>query len=286
MKLIFIHGRGQDKKDPIALQAEWESAWQEGLVAAELVRPPNVEIRFPYYGDRLAELTAEIDAPLVDDVATKGAQQDTAEADFRGALIAELAVGAGISDADIQQFVTPGVTDKAPQNWKWVQGILRALDNTRLGTFSIDAFTRDVYVYLTNRTVRKEINRIVSEAIPDEPCVVVGHSLGTVVGYNVLYQSILPRAVNRYVTLGSPLGVKAIQRHIEKPTRIPSVVSSWHNAYDDRDVVALRSLSQESFPGSPPLLNKADVKNKTENRHGIVGYLNDPVIASWICQAL
>lgn len=209
-----------------------------------------------------------------------------AEADFRGELIAELAEGAGVSDDDIRKFLPAGPIDKGPQNWEWVQGILRALDNTRIGSFSIDAFTRDVYVYLTNRTVRKEIDRIVSKAIPDEPCVVVGHSLGTVVGYNMLYRTTPPRAVRQYISLGSPLGVKAIQKHMEKPGKIPSVVSSWRNAYDDRDVVALRPLSPNTFPGNPALENKSDVKNKTKNRHGIVGYLDDPVVAAWIHDAL
>lgn len=73
MKLVFIHGRSQENKVAVALQAEWESSWDEGLAAAGLVRPPNVNVLFPYYGNRLAELITQIDAPLVDDVVTKGA---------------------------------------------------------------------------------------------------------------------------------------------------------------------------------------------------------------------
>ena len=81
--------------------------------------------------------------------------------------------------------------------------------------------------------------------------------------------------------------VKTIQRLVVPPAlKMPEGVSGWFNAYDDRDVVALRALDSSTFPITPPIRNKADVNNHTTNRHGIVGYLDDAEVARWICEAL
>jgi hypothetical protein len=106
------------------------------------------------------------------------------------------------------------------------------------------------------------------------------------VGYNVLCRADLGAAVRRYVTVGSPLGVRAISRKLDKPLRMPPGVTDWSNAMDDRDVVALCPLDGAYFPISPPIRNKCDVDNFTSNRHGIEGYLSDPDVARWIHRGL
>ena len=88
------------------------------------------------------------------------------------------------------------------------------------------------------------------------------------------------------MTVGSPLGIRAIKERIAKPLRVPSCVKSWFNAYDDRDVVALVGLDARNFPVTPLIENKSDVKNFTENRHGIAGYLADPIVARNIVELL
>jgi len=52
--------------------------------------------------------------------------------------------------------------------------------------------------------------------------------------------------------------------------------------------VALNPLDSLNFPVAPPseIENKGDLKNKTSNNHGIVGYLNDAVVAKTIYDAL
>ena len=82
------------------------------------------------------------------------------------------------------------------------------------------------------------------------------------------------------MTVGSPLGVRAIRNQF-KPLVRPNV-GSWFNAYDDRDVVSLYPLDQNNFPIYPGVENYDGVRNHTSNRHGIVGYLDDPTIAKRI----
>lgn len=63
-------------------------------------------------------------------------------------------------------------------------------------------------------------------------------------------------------------------------------MGQWFNAYDDRDVVSLVPLDDQTFNITPPIENKSDVRNFTDNRHGIEGYLADPVVAQQIVQWL
>ena len=286
MKLLMIHGRSQGGKDPDVLRKEWEDSLRLGFHDAGLNWSEETEIIFPFYGDRLDALVERVEAPLVADVIERGASPDTSEKEFRGELLRELAEGAKISDEEIQEQFSGDVREKGPANWEWVQSILRALDRTPLGNTALDAFTRDVYVYLTVRAVRRKIDSIVSDLLPREPCVVVGHSLGSVVGYNVLRQAPPGTLVHRYITVGSPLGVKAIQRRLDTPLTMPACARGWYNALDERDVVALRALDEDHFAIRPPIENKRDVNNHTDNRHGVVGYLDNPDVARKIHEAL
>jgi hypothetical protein len=67
---------------------------------------------------------------------------------------------------------------------------------------------------------------------------------------------------------------------------MPPCVKHWFNAYDSRDVVALNALDDTGFPITPPVENKSDVANFTENRHGIAGYLADPEVAAKVVEFL
>lgn len=286
MKLIFVHGRSQHGKNPTQLQGQWETALSTGLQRANLEMPQDIEISFPFYGDRLDELLRQLNAPLVSDVTQRGATPDSSEAAFRGELLYEIAQDAGVTDAEIQSEYRGAPQEKGPLNWEWVQAILKALDKTPLGEFAIDSFTRDVYVYLTNKSVRKAIDGIVMASLSNGPCVVVGHSLGSVVAYNVLRRASPAIEVNMYATVGSPLGLKAIRRRLDAPLAMPSCVKGWFNALDERDVVALHPLDSVNFNINPSIENKTDVKNHTDNRHGISGYLDDAVVAKTIHDAL
>ena len=119
----------------------------------------------------------------------------------------------------------------------------------------------------------------------EELTVVVSHSLGTVVAYSVLGSDPRRLKVPLFVTVGSPLGVRAIRDQL-RPLRYPSLVDGWYNAFDTRDVVALYPLDGTNFPVVPSIENNSAVKNHTDNRHGIDGYLDDPAVAKRIIGTL
>lgn len=288
MRLVFVHGRSQQGKDPVALKREWLGALEKGLQKNGLSLPADVEVLLPFYGDRLDAFATESEVPLTDDLRTKGGEADADFLAFEAAMAEAMRQRAGITDQQVNDAYGANPKPKGPQNWEWVQAIFRALDKHVPGMSDkvLETFTRDVYLYSTRSAVKTEINGIVAAALSDgAPTVVVGHSLGSVVAYSVLRED--PRAlqVPLYLTVGCPLGVRPIRDQL-KPLKFPKPAKAWYNAYDDRDVVALYPLDQANFPVTPAVTNYAKVKNHTDNRHGIVGYLDDPTVAQAIHKAL
>lgn len=149
----------------------------------------------------------------------------------------------------------------------------------------IEAFLKDVAAYLINDVVQARVNNIVADEIGEEPFVAVAHSLGTVVTYNVLRSAANALDCRALITLGSPLGIRGVAARLKPPLTWPTGVSRWFNGFDPSDVVALHPLDREHFDLTPEIENYGKVKNFTDNRHGISGYLSDPVVAGWIAAA-
>lgn len=288
MRLVFVHGRSQGGQDRAKLQQAWEQTLREGLAAARLTLPTNTAVSFPFYGDELDRSVSQLNAPLFTDVATKGATIEDREMVFRAELALELARNAGLSTADIEREAGPDANEKGPLQWEWVHAILKLLDrNAHAGDIVLDQFTRDVYVYMTYPKVSKAIDDIVLAAIvAPGPCVVVAHSLGTILSYRILTALAGSVDVRAFITVGSPLGLNAIRNHLPTPLAMPQHVGKWRNAYDKRDVVALLPLDGTTWPIEPSIENFGEVKNMTSNAHGIVGYLNDVRVASWVAEGL
>lgn len=286
MNLVFIHGRCQEGKDPARLKQIWVNTFAKGLEKAGLTFTGDVEIIFPFYGNLLKELVDQANLPSKEDVMARGVSSNR-NATFFYEFLNEVSTNAGITDQEIAINSNIRVAEKGPLNWEWVQAILRTIDMKKgWGELALMAFTYDVFVYVTFPGVRARINEFVSQALNKDPCVVVGHSLGSIVGYNILCDQ-TNADVRKYVTLGSPLGLASIKNHLRSPLKMPRCVKNgWFNAYDDRDVVALNPLDNLHFPISPAIQNFAGVQNLTDNRHGIEGYLNDATVAKRIYDAL
>jgi hypothetical protein len=88
------------------------------------------------------------------------------------------------------------------------------------------------------------------------------------------------------VTVGSPLGIRAIRNRLTTPLTMPAGLDDWYNAFDQRDVVALYPLDVANFGIKPPIKNFPFVNNHTDNRHGIDGYLDDADVAHQVAAAL
>jgi hypothetical protein len=289
-KLILVHGRAQEGKDPQELKWNWVQALKVGLIKSDLLLPlEDSEIAFPYYGDLLDRLvygTGEDDAEP--EVITRGRPADVAELNFKIELLDAMRKKVGLTDEQVREASIGPTVQKGPLNWEWVQAILRGFDKyvPEMSGTAVNLFTHDVFVYLHRPGVRDEIDSVVRRDIPTrQQCVLVGHSLGTVVAYSILRRDGDELEIPQYITLGSPLALSVIQEAFD-PLRYPPCVGRWYNAMDERDVVALHPLESPHFNVTPRIENKKNVDNFTSNRHGIAGYLTDKDVAKKIYDSL
>jgi pimeloyl-ACP methyl ester carboxylesterase len=286
-RLLFLHGRSQQGYDPAVLKTNWIDALRRGANALGRQLPDQLDISFPYYADVLDRFTRGI--PTTADVQARGDDKvDEQFLAFEAEVAEEMRRGAGISDKDVDDLYGGDPRSRSPENWRWVQALVRAIDKYGFGTSgnTIETIMRDVYLYTNHTGVQNQVNRIVNAVVSEEPMVVVGHSLGSVIAYNVLRTDTRNLHVPLFVTVGCPLGIRAIRNQLVPLSFPKPPVDAWNNARDTRDIVALYPLDASNFPVSPAVTNNDEVKNHTDNRHGIVGYLDDTTVARWILDAL
>jgi hypothetical protein len=120
----------------------------------------------------------------------------------------------------------------------------------------------------------------------DGPVVVVSHSLGTMIAYDVLSEPrFAARGVPLLVTLGAPLGYTEIQDVIARPLRIPVPVQLWANFADPLDVVTLDTTLADDFSGGSRIID-TQVDNLSSNNHDSGGYLRTPQVHSRMATAI
>ena len=287
VRLVLVHGRSQQGLNPADLQSNWLETLRRGAAKINRTLPERLDVVFPYYGDKLDEFARQFDLPLTTDIQAKGSPVNTDFLNFQAQVAEEMRQRAGVTDAQVLEEFGTNTTEKGPQNWAWVQAIIRAIDRNAGGVSQsvLETFMRDVYLYTTRMGVRDNIDRIVGGALNETPCVVIGHSLGSVVAYNVLRNDRRPLNVRAYVTVGSPLAIRAVRDRF-RPIGFPTLARTWYNAFDPRDVVSLYPLDAANFPVTPSIENFGGVNNATDNRHGIVGYLDDADVAKHVLDAL
>jgi hypothetical protein len=288
VRLVLVHGRSQQGLNPVDLQSIWLETLQRGAAKINRALPERLEVVFPFYGDKLDQLARRFDLPSTNDIQARGSTVDTDYLNFQADVAEQLRVRAGVTDTQVQDEFGTNPTEKGPQNWAWVQAIIRAIDRNAgsLSQSAIESFMRDVYLYTSRPTVRDEIDRIVAPALNETPCVVIGHSLGSVVAYHILRTDRRALKVRAYITVGSPLAIRAIRDRLV-PIGFPApAANAWYNAYDPKDVVALYPLDAANFPVNPAIENYGRVRNATDNRHGIIGYLDDVDVAKHVLDAL
>ena len=126
MRLVFVHGMRQERKDPVALRQEWEDALNAAWAKAGLARP-NYTLEMPFYGDVLNDLTEAVRGPT-DAVVKRGEGGPGLFTPDEEALILEIKRHENISDAEVNAELGQEVVARGPANWEWVQAIGRVLE--------------------------------------------------------------------------------------------------------------------------------------------------------------
>ncbi|MBN2362625.1 hypothetical protein JXL83_00675 [candidate division WOR-3 bacterium] len=276
MKVVFIHGRSQENKDPEKLKITWIKALKNGLKKTGLSLPKDVLFEFPYYGKILEKHT------LRKTVLSRRENLLIKE------ILFEMAELSGLIDFVNTEEPRDDIQQKSIFASETVQKLLRLFErNVEISSLMLDIFTRDVAAYLSVRKLRDEIDNFVMEIIDSDTKTVIGHSLGSVIGYEALRKKGKNhRSISLFVTVGSPLGLSSIKKCLSKPLKMPDCVEKWLNVYDERDFIALKKLDKYVFPITPEIMNLSEVKNDSGNHHGIEEYLNDKTVAEQIFKSL
>ncbi|MCA5891860.1 hypothetical protein LEP48_00655 [Isoptericola sp. NEAU-Y5] len=308
-RLVLLHGRDLDGVDPRREEARWLGALNSALAGAGSSRRlADDDASFVFYGDTLAHLTGrlpgppppvvvEAGRPRVDALALEPVPDD--ELRFVLAVVRELLDGAGLGSerAGLGEGGAAARVAAEGLGSTLAEAVARALALLDryvpgLSAAVVLLVVRDLYAYLHDDAVRDAVDAQVIAAVPaDEPTVVVGHSLGSVVACSALAgraaeESAGDRDVALLLTLGSPLGIRAVRDALRDGGRLtfPRGVRRWVNARDPRDLLALHDLTPDLFPvpaGSPGI-EALRVDNRAPGHHAAAVRLADGTWAGYL----
>ena len=102
----------------------------------------------------------------------------------------EMAQRDGLSEDDIAEIVPEdvAVAERGPLEWGWVHAVADYLERNHawLRDGVLERIVADVKAYTDRPDVRDAVHAIVQPAFGAGPCIVIAHSLGTVVAYWIL----------------------------------------------------------------------------------------------------
>jgi hypothetical protein len=285
MRLVFVHGINNQGRTEQEIIDEWLGALAQVLSRADMATVRRAEIIAPYYGDVLYAATVHQSKAGPEPVAQSASAAPSDEAEFYREALEDLAPAAGVTETEVRaeagagQAVELGLADD-----RRLLALFRALEGVSpLQGRLILRFLPQAFVYLNRAATTAAVDNIVRPAITGQACVIVGHSLGSVVTFKLLRDE--GGDVPFYLTLGSPLAVKAVKNAIGPVFARPSGVSLWLNGLDRDDAVTIgRSLKDTTF--GPGIENVDDIDNGNEEPHAVSMYLRDRRIAEALARAV
>ncbi|MGC8804063.1 MAG: hypothetical protein ACP5PS_09900 [Bacteroidales bacterium] len=276
MKVVIgIHGLDNKPEKTILVQW-WQKAMEEGLkrIGSEEMMPA---FELVYWADITYSRPLDMEDPyFMDDVYTRSPDI----VDYPG----------------IQLLTTSFLSKGLQKAWRWVRGS-RFSDRT----FEwLDPLVRryfqevDIYLFNSDPHKRNRIRNRLLEALwrhRRDEVLLIGHSMGSVIAYDVLLSMSDDMAIPTLVTMGSPLGfpyiaeklAKAHALEITNPVKLPTpaaITRQWYNFFDATDIISLQHRLIDTYTpnthGVAPIDRQVvnDYVNRGKrNPHNIFGYL-------------
>jgi len=299
MKVIFTHGMNQQHHSTASIRQRWLHILQKGI------RKRRHDARFsylrrhihiPFYGDLLSHYNVR----NILNAGTLMPQQwpsfrfrqpvhpqlpaPVPRPGWRKPVISDLPQLHPNGPMDFKQkfkFITTLSKNVALRDFVLLLNYFPSLHRSLLQKFLIET-----YLYLDNPDFMKEVHeRIARQLNGRKPCIVIAHSLGSVIAYNYLIQH--PELnVQRFITLGSPLAFQVIQSHLPQPIVRPAAITGdWINFYSTDDFLTAFPLTQPPFQLQPAIINHG-IRTHIHRPHDITGYLLHPQVVEAILELL
>jgi pimeloyl-ACP methyl ester carboxylesterase len=206
-QVVLVHGAFNELWGPNEIAGRWVPALRDGLWHAGADIDPS-EVAVAFYGDLFRH------DPAV------GAPTD----------LDRIATDMGLVDL-VQQVQGSG----------GLEAIAKAI-----GQATFDRMIDQLGRYFESSETRAAVRERVASAITDDTEVVVAHSMGTIVTYEVLSTRTGPPV--HLVTIGSPLGGPFVSSKLEpQPTGLPAGVRTWTNVAAAGDMACLNPQLATSF---------------------------------------
>jgi pimeloyl-ACP methyl ester carboxylesterase len=283
VQIVCVHGIGQQVAGEQTLLRGWTPALLDGLTRAGHGDAASADdVVMGFYGDLfrpVGELLAVGDPMFTAADVEPGLEEDLLLAWWREA-------------ARVDPKVAPPEADTLVRAPGSVQAALRQLSRSRFfGGLALRAMVSDVKQvrrYLLDQQLRDAARAAVRKLITADTRVVVAHSLGSVVAYEVL--ATMPgHQVRALVTLGSPLGIANLIFDRLDPAprdRIGVWPGSdelvWTNVADRGDVVALEKDLRSRF--GQRVVNA--IVHNDAHAHDATAYLTDKLTGTAVAGGL
>lgn len=294
MKIIFIHGMNQQNYNADNLKQHWLDIFQQGINELKLViSVSDLDISLPFYGDLITkhqlsnrfDLDAFLPKSWVNLHFHKHSASTAPTAPNTMQSIPVLPYFMPEHELKLSKrlyLVSQLFKDKALKEFSVILNNFPKLHESLIHKFLIET-----YLYLSNPQFMDEVHqRILASLEADQTHLIVAHSLGTVIAYNLL-QQLSPRyKIQRFITLGSPLAFKVIQSRLTPPIQSPACLNGdWHNFYSPDDFLTAFPLVNAPFDFQPAILNTS-ISTFIHSPHQIAGYLQHPAVIKNIVDAL
>lgn len=263
--LVILHGRGVE--DLAAARAIWMADLRTGAELARCRPPAPDSAWMPSYLDALRpSVRAEVDD------ADSG---DGAEGYLGVPSHDEVPAPTGPARGEAQ-VVGEQITGFVRETLAWLA------DNSPLDEALLALAFRDVAAYLGDVPSRRAACEAVLAGLPpDGECVLVAHSLGSVVALDLL-REYRPAHVTSLVTCGSPLGLDAVQRRMPGGPAVPEGIR-WTNVWSAADIVTVGApLTNDWGPG----VTDIEIEGRRDDPHAFGTYLSAPEVAHAVVPSL
>jgi subtilisin family serine protease len=301
--VIYIHGIGEHPP-----KEQWKREWDTALFG----KPMGEQTTMAYWSDILhgPGLTAEKRTRAIGDNGGDEVADDEIDLD---AILQEAAVPAAKRRqvaARMQRIVEAiaGVQYAGPRTRARSAGAkvlpLPGFLRRPIAKAFLEKFVRDVAAYFYQPGARRKIqDRLRTEIKKStEPFVLVSHSLGTIVAFEILSERRLARQdCSLLVTMGSPLGIQEVQDVLRdfghKELIVPEGVRGWRNFADRLDPVALDAALSNDFKSRKTnsvivriidrrIVNERTASLRQFNPHSSLGYLSHPDVRRVVHQQI
>ena len=242
MRIVVTHGRDQTFQIPATMARAWEDALRDGLQAVQYPHAADVAVDFAFYGDiwrpDRQELAAAGDERGGGDRGTERGEIDLTP------TLKERPSALTLSVAE--EMLPPAAkADEERLDWNRLAQVISGLDDVlHVGRPLLTWFLKDLDEYFRDQTIRDRVLAAVRDKVKEvaaggEPVLLLAHSMGTIVGYDLLATDGAGALdVEAFVTFGSPLGMASLRERVavlHPGTPYPAGLGAWTNVYNEKD---------------------------------------------------